>query len=191
MEREFLGGIESRLYVDKLTYDSWLQLLKGLVMAKERERAHWQLQAQTVVRYPECARYAPIPRHALNFNPGPLTPSRPRSSSPPASSKSYFPFTFNARPGRSLDPGDSMQLEVSIICRSQTVRRFSLRGPPIPRPAKRAIALQTEGISSFGGPRSAGPSFASVGSSTPAHEAFARLTITNTPATYRPDRLQP
>jgi len=37
MEREFLLGVDFNLYVDKPTYASWLNLLKGLVMAKERD----------------------------------------------------------------------------------------------------------------------------------------------------------
>ncbi len=37
MEREFLLGVDFNLYVDKPTYESWLNLLKGLVMAKERD----------------------------------------------------------------------------------------------------------------------------------------------------------
>ncbi|KAL6307485.1 cyclin-domain-containing protein [Sparassis latifolia] len=41
MEREFLLGIDFGLYVDETTYDSWLNLLKGLTMAKERESQHW------------------------------------------------------------------------------------------------------------------------------------------------------
>lgn len=42
MEKEFLLGIDFGLYVDKATYDSWLNLLKGLVMAKERECRQWR-----------------------------------------------------------------------------------------------------------------------------------------------------
>ena len=41
MEREFLQGVDFRLYVDKSTYDSWLNLLRGLVLAKEREHQRW------------------------------------------------------------------------------------------------------------------------------------------------------
>ena len=37
MEREFLLGVDFNLYIDKITYASWLNLLKGLVLAKERD----------------------------------------------------------------------------------------------------------------------------------------------------------
>ncbi|KAH7925695.1 hypothetical protein BV22DRAFT_1088581 [Leucogyrophana mollusca] len=42
MEREFLVGIDFGLYVDNTTYESWLNLLKGLVMAKEKESRQWR-----------------------------------------------------------------------------------------------------------------------------------------------------
>ncbi|RDB27298.1 Cyclin-U4-3 [Hypsizygus marmoreus] len=42
MEREFLMGVDFNLYVDKATYESWLNLLKGLVMAKERDSRHFR-----------------------------------------------------------------------------------------------------------------------------------------------------
>jgi len=42
MEREFLVGVDFNLYVDKSTYESWLNLLKGLIMAKERDSKHFR-----------------------------------------------------------------------------------------------------------------------------------------------------
>jgi len=42
MEREFLIGIEFGLYVDKSTYESWLNLLKGLVWAKDMDSRRWR-----------------------------------------------------------------------------------------------------------------------------------------------------
>ena len=42
MEREFLFGVDFNLYVDKSTYESWLNLLKGLIMAKERDSRHFK-----------------------------------------------------------------------------------------------------------------------------------------------------
>ena len=35
MEHEFLFGVDFNLYVDKSTYESWLNLLKELIMVKE------------------------------------------------------------------------------------------------------------------------------------------------------------
>ncbi|PBK89277.1 hypothetical protein ARMGADRAFT_970321 [Armillaria gallica] len=42
MEREFLMGVDFNLYVDKKTYECWLSLLKGLVLAKERDCRHFR-----------------------------------------------------------------------------------------------------------------------------------------------------
>ncbi|KAI0085687.1 cyclin-domain-containing protein [Irpex rosettiformis] len=47
MEREFLLGIDFGLYVDKATYVSWLNLLKGLVLAKEKDCRHWRRSPRT------------------------------------------------------------------------------------------------------------------------------------------------
>ena len=42
MEHEFLDGIAYKLFVDETTYESWLNLLEGLVAAKEREFERWR-----------------------------------------------------------------------------------------------------------------------------------------------------
>ncbi|KAG6890866.1 hypothetical protein C0992_012002 [Termitomyces sp. T32_za158] len=49
MEKEFLMGVHFNLYVDKSTYESWLNLLKGLVLAKERDSRHFR-NARSVIR---------------------------------------------------------------------------------------------------------------------------------------------
>ncbi|KAI0825286.1 cyclin-domain-containing protein [Trametes gibbosa] len=83
MEREFLLGIDFALYVDKTTYDSWLNLLKGLVMAKERDAKHWQRSRCSVrtshLHRPHCHRHA----HAHQSR---AESHRARSSSPRRSS---------------------------------------------------------------------------------------------------------
>lgn len=62
MEREFLMGIDFDLYVNKPTYESWVNLLTGLVMAKEKDSKHWQrsrcsVRASHLAR-PQCHRHA-------------------------------------------------------------------------------------------------------------------------------------
>ncbi|KAG5643051.1 hypothetical protein DXG03_001629 [Asterophora parasitica] len=42
MEREFLMAVDFNLYVDKATYESWMNLLKGLVNAKDRDSRHFR-----------------------------------------------------------------------------------------------------------------------------------------------------
>ncbi|KAM6497712.1 Cyclin domain containing protein [Amanita muscaria] len=46
MEREFLLGVEFNLYVDKPTYESWLNLLKGLVLTKERDSRQYRTKSR-------------------------------------------------------------------------------------------------------------------------------------------------
>ncbi|EIW65113.1 uncharacterized protein TRAVEDRAFT_140498 [Trametes versicolor FP-101664 SS1] len=83
MEREFLLGIDFGLYVDKTTYESWLNLLKGLVMAKERDSKHWQRSRCPVrtshLHRPHCHRHAHAPQSRAVSH-------RARSSSPRRSS---------------------------------------------------------------------------------------------------------
>ncbi|KAF8168524.1 cyclin-domain-containing protein [Crassisporium funariophilum] len=50
MEREFLFGVDFNLYVDKFTYDAWLNLLKGLVMAVERDSKRFHKSRNPVHR---------------------------------------------------------------------------------------------------------------------------------------------
>ena len=49
MEREFLLGVDFDLYVSKPTYESWLNLLKGLVWAKERDARKLGKKKRTTV----------------------------------------------------------------------------------------------------------------------------------------------
>ncbi|KAI0666197.1 cyclin-domain-containing protein [Trametes maxima] len=83
MEREFLLGIDFGLYVDKTTYESWLNLLKGLVMAKERDAKHWQRSRCSLrsshLHRPPCHRHAHTPQSRAVSH-------RARSSSPRRSS---------------------------------------------------------------------------------------------------------
>ncbi|KAF5347047.1 hypothetical protein D9758_011631 [Tetrapyrgos nigripes] len=65
MEREFLMGVDCNLYVDKATYQSWLHLLKGLVMAKERDSRHFR-KTRLAAR---GARHPPHPTAHLTTTP--------------------------------------------------------------------------------------------------------------------------
>lgn len=60
MELEFLQGVSFNLYVDKSTYASWLNLLKGLVLAKERDARRWLKGAHG--NGPSTSRNAVTPR---------------------------------------------------------------------------------------------------------------------------------
>ncbi|KAG6873269.1 hypothetical protein C0995_001043 [Termitomyces sp. Mi166 len=76
MEKEFLMGVDFNLYVDKSTYESWLNLLKGLVMAKERDSRHFRSKTRSTVR---AAKHT-LAAHG-SAGPSSRTYSRYRSSS--------------------------------------------------------------------------------------------------------------
>ncbi|KZV77446.1 hypothetical protein PENSPDRAFT_645104 [Peniophora sp. CONT] len=81
MEREILSGINYELYVDQQTYDNWVNLLKGLVLSKEKDSRYFRRSRQT--RAVTVTRPAPLatphyPRHAAKLTMSP----RARSSSP-------------------------------------------------------------------------------------------------------------
>lgn len=99
MEREILLGIDFSLYVNKTTYDSWLNLLKGLVMAKEKDGNVWKNSYSR-------GRSTRSPRGTVQSNTWstsrsasayatPTRPHRARSTSPPSQSFRY-PFTFTS-----------------------------------------------------------------------------------------------
>ncbi|KAK7047205.1 hypothetical protein VNI00_006871 [Paramarasmius palmivorus] len=98
MEREFLMGVDCNLYVDKATYESWLNLLKGLVMAKERDNQQFRKSnrrnargvrqpgshiTNTPSRYVSSSRYR-VPSHrARSTSPSQTARSLPYLAVPP------------------------------------------------------------------------------------------------------------
>ena len=69
MEREFLVGVDFNLYVDKSTYESWLNLLKGLIMAKERDSKHFRKSKSLAHQ----SRLAATPHHPSSTGPATRT----------------------------------------------------------------------------------------------------------------------
>jgi hypothetical protein len=186
MEREFLKGIDFRLYVDKATYESWLQLLKGLVLAKEREYQQWQYLRQMASisshsvsqRIPQYDNEVPelrVPHRPRSTSPRNSTISRssaftfslPSHLMPPAypHSASYSTYAMDAE-DNSVHPGMKRSVDSSV---EEAI--FS-------RPAKRVAALQMDRLPTSGGPRSAGPAFSSSSTSSQL-DSFSTLSITN------------
>ncbi|KAH8111414.1 hypothetical protein DFH11DRAFT_1745623 [Phellopilus nigrolimitatus] len=95
MEREFLLGVGFRLFVDKPTYDSWLNLLRGLVLAKEREHMRWRSRRHANLILP-CV-FASSAQESHHHE-HPQQQQRARSTSP-RRMRGYayapaYPFTF-------------------------------------------------------------------------------------------------
>ncbi|KAI0083171.1 hypothetical protein BDY19DRAFT_998786 [Irpex rosettiformis] len=138
-EREFLLGIDSCLYVDKATYISWLNLLKGLVLAKEKDCRHWRRSPRTPLvltssaglgrslsalssRSPPLAQYTPSPSSHLDLSPPSrldLTPPHPLTS------------TLSPRPPplAQYAPPPPSHLDLSWLVRS--LPTLSSRPPPL------------------------------------------------------------
>lgn len=102
MEREFLLGIDFGLYVDKTTYLSWLNLLKGLVMAKERDSRNWRRSPRarvttqsrshkTVAQRSQYARAQRARSSSPNRNAAAVTFAPHQHITPPAVAVTYTP----------------------------------------------------------------------------------------------------
>jgi len=84
MEREFLLGISFGLYANKSEYDTWMNLLKGLVMAKEKEHQAWRggpRRHSRAHRHTAPNTATPSARHYRHRHQHPAT-YRARSTSP-------------------------------------------------------------------------------------------------------------
>ena len=81
MEKEFLMGIDFNLYISKKTYESWMNLLRGLVHAKERECRKWRHSRarHRSPRHSQPMSAAPVRTYRLRCH---TTSHRARSTSP-------------------------------------------------------------------------------------------------------------
>lgn len=145
MEREFLQGVDFRLYVDSSTYDSWLNLLRGLVLAKEREHQRWLSRRRVpslALPNPHTQYHQPAQaeqarnddRRSRGSQPDVLAyaasaSQRARSTSPHRSAYSYsaaYPFTFavpySSASAASASATSSAQNETSAYAYSQSAR---------------------------------------------------------------------
>ncbi|KIJ45217.1 hypothetical protein M422DRAFT_251401 [Sphaerobolus stellatus SS14] len=181
MEREFLRGVDYRLYVNTETYRAWVNLLKGLVAVKERDLQQWRYSR----RYNNV--HAPAPRLSV-----PNLSARARSVSPLPSLKAGYPFTFVApafnnpfaEADKALLPPQRSQVPAGPGVKRSAVDAFSppsaaLAGPP----SKRPISLDMSVV------RPIRDAPASAGSSYPL-SAFAKLSI-NKPDTPSRPKTQP
>lgn len=148
MEREFLLGIDFDLYVDKPTYESWLNLLKGLVMAKEKDSRQWR-QSRSNARIPPRSRLVSVHPTRLSSTHRPVT-YRARSTSPSRTSVSYTFSTPPAQPTPTYPPSVAQDSSYPTPPRSGAKRTAedafsptSASFPPI-KPPKRPMGLSLE-----------------------------------------------
>lgn len=163
MEKEFLKGVRFNLYVDKATYETWTNLLKGLVMAKERDCRQWRKSrglghsprrahphssaASTSRTY--TSRYRSSTHRARSTSPGQTTRSyasdiySPNYPTPPAMDASHH------SPSPASRSGSKRSAETAFSPTSATFTRV---------PAKRpVISLYIPELASGAGPKSHSP----------------------------------
>lgn len=180
MEREFLLGIDFDLYVDKTTYESWLNLLTGLVMAKERDSKQWR-RSRYGGRIPLKSRTGPVrqSRGVTRHH----TSTRARSSSPTRSAAPYF-----SSPPKYASPPVQRVSEYATPSRPGAKRSasdaFSPTSDSFPgaRPSKRSMGLTLEIPELV---QTTTPSASSSESPLENLQSLARLTLHNSPAVQR------
>ncbi|KZT68846.1 hypothetical protein DAEQUDRAFT_727498 [Daedalea quercina L-15889] len=146
MEKEFLLGIDFGLYVDKSTYDSWLNLLQGLVMAKERELQHWR-RSRRPAR--SLHRVHPLRHSSSTLSKAHTTPTyRARSSSPrrcpaglapgPAPSACAAYTDYRVNPSIALSSSTKRSASQAF---ASDASPYAPAAPPSARPPKRSMGL--------------------------------------------------
>ncbi|KAI0078529.1 hypothetical protein K474DRAFT_1660340 [Panus rudis PR-1116 ss-1] len=132
MEREFLMGIDFSLYVDEATYDSWLNLLQGLILAKEKYSRQWNSsRSRTRVPRPRLAHLSQIPARYRSGSQRArsISPSRPTSSYP------YSAPPLHRAPVPQLQPEEpSAARSGAKRTASDAFSPTSVSFPPIKRP---------------------------------------------------------
>ena len=127
MEREFLVGVDFNLYVDKSTYESWLNLLKGLIMAKERDSKHLRKsrslahQSRLAASYPSSTGPATRAYVSSSRQKPPVYRHRARSTSPPSRTVSYPQSSYNVSHSEPLPPPPSSSMPYTSTNTSQYV----------------------------------------------------------------------
>jgi hypothetical protein len=165
MEREFLKGAEFSLYVDKATYESWLNLLKGLVLAKERDNRQWR-RSRGLGRAPRLSNPQSIGPSSRTYSSRHRSPiHRARSTSPSSmrhSSYSYGQqpsFAASHNPPAAPEPSSPTPTPRSGSKRSAAAAFSPTSASFAPVPSKRPIptTLEIPEFHSLGAPSSDSP----------------------------------
>lgn len=128
MEREFLLGVDFNLYVDKPTYESWLNLLKGLVSAKERDCQRFRKTRRSLAPGPSSSM---SPRYKMGLG---LGTTRARSTSPsskPVSSYHSTTYVQRQRQREQEQAYPTPATSTSSNCPSPTPRPGSKRNAAV------------------------------------------------------------
>lgn len=160
MEREFLIGVDFSLYVSGKKYESWLNLLRGLVSAKESESQKWR---RSRTRYRNGRRLQPA-----TSTPSMRTATRSRCHSTMYRARSTSPLQYiqppastnvtarphlqvNLPPSPSPNPGSKRSAADAFSPTSTSFNEL----PPLKRPTGMTLHIPENGFSV--GPSSASP----------------------------------
>ena len=146
MEREFLVGVDFNLYVDKSTYESWLNLLKGLIMAKERDSKHLRKsrnlahQSRLAVSYPSSTGPATRAYVSSSRQKPPVDRHRARSTSPTSRTLSYPQPSHNVTQPEPLPPLPASSIPYTSANASQYISAQAVSPTPPPRSGSKRSA---------------------------------------------------
>lgn len=159
MEREFLMGVDFALYVSGKKYESWLNLLKGLVLAKESESQKWR---KSRTRYRHGRRLQPAastPVMRTTYSRCHSTTYRARSTSPVQYIRPPFTANLAVRPQLHVNPPPSPSptpgsKRSAADAFSPTSTSFN-ELPPLKRPTGMTLHIPENGFPT--GPSSSSP----------------------------------
>lgn len=160
MEREFLMGVDFSLYISGKKYESWLNLLKGLVLAKESDSQKWRRsrtryrngrRLQPAVSTPIMRTTARSRYHSTTY--------RARSTSPLQYIQPKFSTNVTPRPHLHVNPPpspspNSGSKRSAADAFSPTSTSFN-ELPPLKRPTGMTLHIPANGFSA--GPSSTSP----------------------------------
>lgn len=159
MEREFLTGVDFNLYVDKTTYASWLNLLKGLVMAKERDTRHFRKSRSHLRSTRPSNVHGSVGPASRTYSSTYRPPHRARSTSPnskaavvPRVTNPYPPKVVNAPSSPSPRPGMKRSAEDAFSPTSATFAHA-----PAKRPMPMALHIPEYTVHTVSAPSSHSP----------------------------------
>jgi hypothetical protein len=154
MELEFLNGIQNKLYVDQNSYKSWLNLLKGLVAAKEHHSRSLR-HSRHVLRVMNAKHAIHQAHHAASVHARTHrhhhVPHRARSTSPTTRMASLPSFSHDSAYPENRAPATAHAAAIGSK-RSAEAAFEHVQPPPAKRPVV-SVVIPTNG----GAPRS-GPS---------------------------------
>ncbi|KAL4069089.1 cyclin-domain-containing protein [Scleroderma citrinum] len=174
MEREFLTGVDFSLHISGKQYASWLNLLKGLVLAKENESRKWRVRARFSRSGRQAQPMSSTPSTRTHRWRCHSTSYRARSTSPiqytnPRVCSSYHVTPPQLQPSPSPNSGSKRTAADAFSPTSASFKEL----PPLKRPSGMTLQIPetifSNGLSSGSSPLDSLHSFAKMTLSSSPH----------------------